>query len=440
MWIALRGSFVVMASNYSSVVLALPPNTRASCMNDWVMRLYVAYVYRVLLREKISVDFQDHLGNKRGFEKSLALCLSQRRRGRRLYGVAMFVGNKTGALWLLRKIRAKDPDGLVVAFGPFAAIFYRNILEAGLADVVVQSDAEFIFPKLWSAGNRLAGVPNLAYWRGKEMVLSGRATFDDLDSLPFAGQYFVDKEAEEIPVVAARGCAFRCSFCDRPMLWGTKVRMRSVENVVSEIDFLVRRYHVRNFVFADANFILTKERTDRLCRKLLQLPSKISWWCSARVDCVNPKTLLLMRKAGCQRIYFGVESGDAQTLRTMGKRYGRKEIVQSARWAREAGLTVGIFLIVGTPGESMRSLRMTKRLLVDLHPFSELTVNPLVILPGTPLYADLAREGKISEDEYFEKDALMLFDHQDKLYQKDFPSLGKFFEEKALLSRSGNRF
>lgn len=209
--------------------------------------------------------------------------------------------------------------------------------------------------------------------------------------------------------------------------------MRSVENVCQEVDMLTRRYARRRFIFDDANFIQNKRRTMSLCKGLLRVPGGMSWKCSTRVDCADAGLFLLMRQAGCETVYFGIESADPKVLGHLGKRYGRNVIIDAVKCARSAGLKVGIFLTVGNPGETVETVKGVKRLLLELSPFSELNINPLVVLPGTKMYHDLVRDGRITEDDYYEKDELIFFDGRRKAYQEELGPLVKFFE----IPRSG---
>ena len=413
----------------STANIFLPPVTFSACMNHWTMRLYTAYVYLALRDNDLRVQFYDHLDDIPGFEKHLRSQITKSPRSRNIHGIAMFLGNKKNALRLMQQIRAKDPRGLIVAFGPTASFFHRQILTRGLADIVITADPEFVFPKLVRAGTDISTVPNLALLQHEKIMKTRPKTFTDLDSLPFAGQYFCDKGLTPVPVVTARGCPFSCSFCDRPLLWGAQTRLRSVDNIFAEIHSLVTRYNLPRLFFDDANFILNKDRTIHLCQQLTKLPKPVSWGCTARVDCADPKTLRLMRYAGCETVYFGIESGDETILRNIGKEYGQKEILQAVKWTRDAGIKVGIFLTVGNPGESGRSLVKTKKLLRDLYPFSELTINPLVVLPGTPIYARFIKEKKITEEACFDNDTLMFFDTKAQAYMKDIAQLRKFFKQ-----------
>ena len=384
-------------------------------MNDWLMRLYAVYVHQALLASKIDCDFLDCFSKGRTFQDALPLVLQKKCAGRRLYGIAVFMGNKETAVAVMRNIRTSDPGAHIIAFGPFAAVFYRIILEQGMADTVILSDAEFVFPGLCLSPHE-EHIPNLAFLRDKNISLSSRKVFSNLDSLPFTGLYFASQGSDVIPILTARGCAHRCYFCDRPLLWGGAMRLRSMANVVAEIDALVRKQDARRFAFADADFVYDKGRVKYLCLKILKLPKKIAWFCSARVDSVDLQILRLMHRAGCKKIYFGIESGDAATLRRMGKGHGRKAILQAVQSAKAVGLEVGLFLIVGTPGETARSLGNTRKLLLALSPFSELTVNPLVILPGTALYDEAVRSGRFKPEDFFHGHELVLFDEK-RLYR-----------------------
>jgi radical SAM superfamily enzyme YgiQ (UPF0313 family) len=396
-----------------------------------MIRSWVAGVYLALRERGVKVEFQDYLDNASGFDTGLSSGKAVYGSGVDTYCVAMFLSNKRNALRLLREIRQREPQAQVIVFGPFASVFFRQILEKGLADIVVRMDPEFALPALLTSGwdkKQLAVIPNLAYLHSKKVIITADNLLNDLDQLPFVGPYLYEQGQRPVNITTARGCPFKCSFCDRHCLWGERVRMRSVDNVAAEVEILVSRYGLKDLFFCDSTFIINKQRTIRLCKQLRKLSRLPRWECSTRVDTVNEDLLRVMKWAGCSRIYFGVESGSPTVLRKLGKRYGRRDILNAVRWARNAGLGIGIFMTVGNPGETTASIRSTKRLLADLGPAVDLLINPLVVLPGTKLYYDLLKKKGLSEEDFFDSDRLMYYNFDVELYQKEFSAFRKNFE------------
>jgi radical SAM superfamily enzyme YgiQ (UPF0313 family) len=145
-----------------------------------------------------------------------------------------------------------------------------------------------------------------------------------------------------------------------------------------------------------------------------RIKGEFQWWCSACVDSVNQKMLLLMRRSHCQEIFFGVESASPRVLRRIGKTYGRQEIFNAVRWAQEAGLKVRIMITTGNPGETDLDKSLTLSAMNELGQEVPVTINRLVILPGTALYRKGLREEWFTRKSFFEDEGLVFYDEKER--------------------------
>jgi len=139
------------------------------------------------------------------------------------------------------------------------------------------------------------------------------------------------------------------------------VRYRSVDSVVEEI----KRYNLRNIALHSDTATLNKEWMYEFCNKI---PNSVRWICNSRVDTVDPALLCRMRQAGCKMVCFGIESGDDAVLRLNKKGATCEQAKNAVRWAKEAGLKVCGYFMLGLYGDDGESMERTIRFAVDLSP------------------------------------------------------------------------
>ena len=182
-------------------------------------------------------------------------------------------------------------------------------------------------------------------------------------------------------VMTSRGCPHECAFCcsDR------RLRKRAVEDVIDEINWLKNRHGIMEVTFYDEAFTLDRDRAARFCEIMLEKGIKLSWSANSRVDCVDLPLLRIMKKAGCWRILYGLESGVDKNLRAVAKGATVQQGREAVRLTNLAGIeSLGTFLF-GIPGESFRDGLETIRFATSLKLDYALFLH-LCPLPGSSLY------------------------------------------------------
>jgi radical SAM superfamily enzyme YgiQ (UPF0313 family) len=197
-------------------------------------------------------------------------------------------------------------------------------------------------------------------------------------------------------VLSSRGCPGRCIFCASHVVHGRRFRMRSPESLVRECKFLKERYGIDQFDFADDTMTVSKKRMRRFCEMLLSEGVVISWDCNARVNTVDEEMLRLMKRAGCVRINFGVESGAQEVLDRIKKGIRLDQIRRAHEMARRAGLLTMSFFMIGHPGEDRchieSTLKLAKGLASDCPGLTFATP-----FPGTELYEMAFKAGWLDQ-------------------------------------------
>jgi radical SAM superfamily enzyme YgiQ (UPF0313 family) len=392
----------------------LADNSRPACGGPQLIRYSAGGFFLALAKKGLDVRYVDLMSGGGGNvptipgQDSSDVCC-----------YAVFFGNKVNAFRHMEDARrTKKTPRLIIAFGPFASVFSEEILSRGLADIVVTDDPEFVIPLVLHKGHKsvsLSAIPNLSYMHEGKVIHTPRHSFHDLDEIPFISPYLYSQGHRPAVIMTARGCQYHCVYCDRNVLWGGKVRNRSVDNVLKEIKELVETQHAQRIHFLDEDIAADQKRLVALCEGIRRIKGEFHWLCSACVNSVNQKILLLMGSSRCSRIDFGVESASSQVLRRIGKIYGRQEILNAVRWGQEAGLKVEVNITIGNPGETDLDRNLTLSVLKELGPQVAITTNRLVILPGTAFYRKGLSEGWYTQKSFFEDEGLIFYDEKRQL-------------------------
>ncbi len=150
----------------------------------------------------------------------------------------------------------------------------------------------------------------------------------DIDSLPWPDYTHLDATCySTMSVVTSRGCPFNCSFCEIITMWGRSTSFRSIPDVISELRFVVDTTGQRNLNFIDDTFTLKKKRVIDLCQAIVAAKLDIHWTCFSRIDTINEDMLEAMAEAGCQTIFFGIDTGSELMWRNINKKLSRSQVL-----------------------------------------------------------------------------------------------------------------
>jgi len=190
-------------------------------------------------------------------------------------------------------------------------------------------------------------------------------------------------------VMTTRGCPFHCEFCSNAV-FGVSYRARSAASVLDEVEEALS-YGFERIHFADDVFTLDRRRLMDICAEIKRRGLRFGWECLGRVDSVDAETAAAMKRAGCERIFFGIESGSDATLALMNKRITVEKAQRAVEAARSAGLSAGAFFILCYPGEDDETVLTTLRFATRL-PLDYVSFTMPYPLPHTALYDRLANQ------------------------------------------------
>jgi len=289
----------------------------------------------------------------------------------------------------------------VVIGGYNLRVYPRESLFHPEIDFGVVEHAYYTIPALFSELEKekpnFDNVPGLVYKKNGKIIVTPHPQKIDFDKFPNPARHLLPNELyAEFPtkrrnftvMITSLGCPFSCSFCEAGR---TPYNPRSPMTVMKEIEECYYKYGIREIDFFDYEFTGIRKRVVEICRLLQEKKLDIIWACRSRIDTVDETLLQEMKKAGCRRIYFGIESGVQEILDKVNKGIALKQVRKTIETCSDLGIrTLGFFLI-GAPGDTKGTLKETlkfaKSLNLDYVQFSKCLAKPL-----TPLWRQMVKE------------------------------------------------
>ncbi|MEA3378922.1 MAG: radical SAM protein, partial [Nanoarchaeota archaeon] len=193
-----------------------------------------------------------------------------------------------------------------------------------------------------------------------------------------------------------RGCPYNCRYCASKVMWKKKVRYRSLDKTMEEIDYLIDKFKIKCLEFNDENFIINKPRMYKLLEELKDRKEEygLHWNCLTRVDSVDKRSLETMKDAGCYFVRFGVESGNQKILNAMDKGITVKQIKDAFKLINKVGIANSASFIIGYPGETKETFNETLRLVKEINPTLAFFFIAIPIV-GTHLYKEAKEKNLI---------------------------------------------
>jgi radical SAM superfamily enzyme YgiQ (UPF0313 family) len=328
---------------------------------------------------------------------------------RPIIGITSYTRDRFNACRLVRRIRREIPESVIVVGGHhFGYLAEETLAALPEVDIVVRGEGELTFKEICdavSSSHSYNDILGISYRENAEYVhTTDRPLETNLDlfrcfdahDLQAEGRHGLLSEAKVLnqpcfTIFASRGCPNQCVFCS---VKSSKVRFRSIDSIIAEIEEKIRITGIRNVSFADSSLTLKKGFITELCEALIRRNLNVRWNCYSRVD-IDPDILQLMHRAGMVSAEIGLESGSPRVLQAIRKNIDLDQFERFAREAYRLGIKLFVFCLISLPSETrddfQKTISFARKVSRYVYRFGIQTVR---ILPDAALYR-MALEKKI---------------------------------------------
>ena len=327
----------------------------------------------------------------------------------RVVGLYGHTVTRPAALQMVRRCRSEGRR--VIAGGPDPAVYSKEYLDGGV-EVIVIGEGELTLAALMShlAANAwqwdwetLRTIEGIAFHApdGSLVKTAPRALIRPLDQLPWPHRdrrdlrHYLDSWRQRhgetaLSMTTSRGCPYHCTWCSKAV-YGDTFRRRSVEDVVSEVLHLREEWDPDQLWFVDDMFTINKKWVSAFCSEMVTRRASLPFYLIGRPERLDLPLLTALRQAGCFRIYLSAESGAQHVLDAMRKETALEDIYRAVRLCAAAGIEVGLFVMVGYPGERLADLKATLGMLHVVDPAVTLlsVAHPM---KGTAFYQEVQKD------------------------------------------------
>jgi radical SAM superfamily enzyme YgiQ (UPF0313 family) len=323
-----------------------------------------------------------------------------------IYGISCTTPHYSLVIKIVAKIKARQPDALVVLGGFHPTVEPERTLRDTKADIVICGEGE----------QAMLDVVN-----GKRERIVSAPLIENIDKIPMPAWDLVDMldyvvmgtnsvigqtpNNKEAKIITSRGCPFNCAFCAQATISKRKMRYKSVQRVVDEIKHVHQVYGVDRICFYDDTFIVDNNRVINLCAGLKKIHEQgilYDWHCLTRADRTDPELFKIMKESGCSQVTYGIESGSQKILDMIEKQTTVEQNINAIKIAKEVGLKVRAQMIVGLPGETRETVEESAEF-IRKAPADSFGMHIFVPLPGCKIWNDQDKYNfPINKDTMFE--------------------------------------
>jgi radical SAM superfamily enzyme YgiQ (UPF0313 family) len=339
----------------------------------------------------------------------------------------MFTNNWLSDKKLINYLSEEFLNALIIAGGEhITAVPELSLKQAEGLDICVVGEGEETIVELMQKiedNNSLDDVKGIVY-RDKSRIINvngRRERKKDIEDIAWPAWHLFPLSSYQeqeisfgvvhgelsLPLMATRGCPYKCTFCSSPSMWGTRYYMRSPKDVVDEMAYFKKTYGAKNFDFYDLTAIIKKEWIIELCKELLERKLDITWQIPAgtRSEVIDREVSHYLYKAGCKNITYAPESGSPEILKAVKKKVVLSRMFDSVIDSRKENMNIKLNMIIGFPEETHRTVFQTFWFLIKSSWYGVNDMFPAVLVPyaGCDIYNRLLKEKRIDPetDQYY---------------------------------------
>lgn len=344
-----------------------------------------------------------------------------------LVGIKVFTTFFKQVYDMLCIVRTTLPDAITIIGGPHPSTTKPEVIFEefnGLVDFAISGDGEVgiaeLVRNIQSYGRQISednlqNIPGLIYQINKKTKFNKPYFNSELESLPIIDWsiqkpsqfYYGLKSARgnsgknpgfSALILDSRGCIAKCGHCMAWKINGSKIRKRDLDSLCVEIQELIKKFRVRVLEFTGNGFLSNTDYVQDLCQWIISKNISANWGCTGAAFCNNldnSKLLKLMKKAGCNAIHFGIESGNRRILKMINKPFSLEQYSAFVNKVTKSGINAIGYFMFGFPDETVQEMNDTIKFALSL-PFHSIYYCICLPLPGTSSYNSILNQKNIS--------------------------------------------
>jgi anaerobic magnesium-protoporphyrin IX monomethyl ester cyclase len=291
--------------------------------------------------------------------------------------------------------------------GTHGTVRPEEMLTLTSAKAVIRGEPELTVLEL-CRNSDLSTIKGISFKSKGEFINNEPRDLLDLETLPMPSFHLLPMEkyfyevlgGDFVLLEGSRGCTSKCSFCLRNM-YGNKLRVKSPQKLINEIEAVIKNFHVRNAYFMDLEFTVNRSLVEEMCDYLIINKYNFKWTCQTRFDLIDEALLDKMKRAGCDLIHFGVEAAGDKALKALGKGITVEKIKAGMKMMKRLNMRSACFFLIGAFNSTEEDVQKIIKFAKTLNPTYAL-FHIAIPYPGTKFYKDACESGAgFSDDNLF---------------------------------------
>ena len=323
-------------------------------------------------------------------------------------GISIISDSRVSSFRIVEYVHANYPDIKIVLGGVHVSTMYEQIARRFPYCALALGEAEITLCELvhaFETNSDIAAVKGIAFFQDGQVVQTEeRGLIEDLDTLPFPKHAaFFNGKRTEAQILTSRGCPFACTFCVMDSFSRRKVRFRSAQRVVDEIEYILREFpQVKTMQILDDQFFTDNKRVVEICDEIVRRNIHCEFDCAGRMRPITREMVVALERAGFAIVHLGLESGSKCVLEKAKKGITPEDAIKAMELFADSSIRVNILLIVGLPGESLATIIESAELIqrlqkIKYHTYSQ-KIQTIFVYPGSELYEMCKQAGALSDD------------------------------------------
>ena len=287
-------------------------------------------------------------------------------------GITMMSVDYDAAVTAAKIIKEIKPKTKVFVGGPHASICPEELEPLQCIDYIIRGEGEITFPQM---------LKDIADGKNLTKVVEGHQ-LENLDESPWADRDLFECQEEPfvpflkapfVTLIAGRGCIYNCNYCQpaERIMFGKKVRRRSVTSVINELKYLDSRCHFNSFMLHDDCLTEDRRWVMEFCRQYKTEGFTQPFVAQSRADliCKHRDMVKALCKAGLKLCIIGFESGSDRVLKFLRKGCTRQQNLEAARICKKLGIKIWANYMLGLPTETKQEVLETYSMLKEIKPY-----------------------------------------------------------------------